>query len=96
MGHYAVKGFKYPKNNNHMLIELTDNGTNRLSTSKVSATALQSTFPFPLRFKAVWQIKSTKPVYAWRAVPPEGFVALGMMCTTTEEPPDIESMRCVP
>jgi Vacuolar protein sorting-associated protein 62 len=96
MGHFVVKGFAYPKSNKHMVIELTDNNTTRLKHSKVSASVLATTFPFPLRFKVVWTLKSAKPVYAWRAVPPEGFLALGMVCTNTEDPPPVECIRCVP
>lgn len=96
MGQYVVSGFAYPKNNRHTTVEVTDNNTTRLRTSKVSATVLATTFPFPLRYKAAWTLKSAKPLYAWRAIAPEGFVALGMLCTTTEEPPSVDAMRCVP
>lgn len=96
MGHYASSGFAYPKNNRFMAIELTDNGTTRLQTSRVSATMISMVFPHPLRFKLAWQLKSSRPVFAWRAVPPEGFIALGMICTTNEDPPELSALRCVP
>ena len=96
MGHYASQGFAYPKSNRFMVVELTDNGTTRLQTSRASATVIAKVFPHPLRFKLAWQLKSSKPVFAWRAVPPDGFIALGMVCTTDEEPPDLTVMRCVP
>jgi hypothetical protein len=79
-----------------MTIELTDNGTRRLQTSKVSATVLFTTFPFPLRWKQVWQLKSANPVFVWKGVAPEGFVTMGMVCSTSEEPPPLGTMRCVP
>ena len=54
--------------------------------------------PFPLRFHMVWnQRHGKKPIYAWKPVPPsDEFVALGCVCTTTDEPPARESVRCVP
>jgi hypothetical protein len=96
MGYYVAKGFAFPKSNRFMAIELTDNNTTRLQTSRVSATVLATIFPFPLRYKLVWQLKSSKPVFAWKAVPPDGFVALGMISTVVEDPPDLNAMRCVP
>lgn len=35
-------------------------------------------------------------MYAWKAVPPDGYVALGMMCTSSEQPPEVTCMRCIP
>jgi hypothetical protein len=35
-------------------------------------------------------------MWAWKPVPPEHFVALGMVCTSTEDPPDTDCLRCVP
>jgi hypothetical protein len=67
-----------------MLIELTDNATTRVLKSKTLATVLQTIFPFPLKMKKVWSMsRGDKSLHAWRAVPPDGFVALGMICTTT-------------
>jgi len=53
--------------------------------------------PYPLRFHEIWsETHGKKPIYAWDPVPPKGFVALGMVCTTTEDAPPLSSMRCVP
>lgn len=35
-------------------------------------------------------------LYAWRPIAPDDFVALGVVCTTTEDPPPADSIRCVP
>mmetsp|Transcript_15005 Transcript_15005/g.34018 ORF Transcript_15005/g.34018 Transcript_15005/m.34018 type:complete len:145 (-) Transcript_15005:203-637(-) len=52
----------------------------------------------PVRLTQIWckRFKGQRQLYVWEAVPPEGFVALGMICSTTEVPPPVESMRCVP
>ena len=88
MGHYACKGFINPasskKASKYMMIELTDNSTTRLLKSKTSATVLFTLFPHPLRMKKVWSMsRGDKSLFAWKAVPPEGFVAMGMLCTST-------------
>ena len=50
------------------------------------------------RCKRVWtcQLYSKQQMYVWRAVPPsEEFVSLGIVCTTSENPPAPDTMRCV-
>lgn len=50
-----------------------------------------------MRFRQVWgQEWKHCAVFAWAAVPPDGFVALGMAVTSTHEPPAVTSIRCVP
>ena len=53
--------------------------------------------PHPVRFRQVWnQQRGRRPFFAWQPVPPgEEFIALGMVGTTSEEPPPVDSMRCV-
>ena len=88
LGHYASSGFISPelskKATKYMLIELTDNSTTRLLKSRTLEAVLTSLFPHPIRMKKVWSlIRGSKSFYAWKAVPPEGFMSLGMFCTTT-------------
>lgn len=41
--------------------------------------------------------KGEKPLYVWSAVPPSArFVALGMIATSSPEPPLPDAMACVP
>ena len=35
-------------------------------------------------------------LYAWKPVAPDDFVVLGIVCTTTEDPPSPDTIRCVP
>jgi hypothetical protein len=88
MGHYACPGFINPastKNSNkYMLVELTDNATSRILKSKTLNTILSSVFPHPLKLKKVWSMsRGGKSLFAWKAIPPDNFVALGMICTNT-------------
>jgi hypothetical protein len=80
------------------LVELTDDNKSRLSRAgRVSRAVLAVVFPHPLRFKEQWHMaRADKYLYAWRPIPPEGYIALGMVCTGSPEPPDVTSLRCVP
>ena len=63
---------------------------------------IEQFFPHPRRFRLVWtHQQGDKPLYTWRAVPPGPpgrslFVAMGMVVTTTEDEPDLTSIRCMP
>ena len=101
LGIYAGKGFTNPLKTRSagrfQLIEVTDNATMRRNRHKVLNSVLNAVCPHPVRFKQVWHLsRGGKSLFAWKAFPPEGFIALGMMCTVKEEPPDLKSMRCVP
>lgn len=98
---YAGKGFTNPLKTRaagrFQLIEVTDNATIRLKRARVLASVIATACPNPTKFKQVWHFaRGNKSLYAWKPIPPEGFVALGMWCTTVDTPPDVKVMRCVP
>ena len=42
-------------------------------------------------------MRGEKQLYVWSAVPPsDSFVALGMVATTTPQPPPLDALHCVP
>jgi hypothetical protein len=101
LGHYAIKGFSNPLSTRSFkkfsTIELTDYATIRLSRAKIMQALLMHVMPHPLRYKQVWHFaRGDRSLYAWKAVAPENFVALGMICTTTDDEPPVDAMRCVP
>jgi len=101
LGYYAGKGFSNPINGRNakrfLTIEVVDQATIRMKRSQTLAAVLNQVFPYPLRYKQVWHLsRGVKPFYAWKPLAPDNFVALGMVCTTTDEPPDVTVMRCVP
>lgn len=104
LGHYANKGFGVPSSTSRLgssryfMVELTDDSKSRISGNQRSSRAvLAAVFPHPLRFKQAWHLaRGDKFLYAWRPVAPEGFIAMGTICSNTDEPPDVTSMRCVP
>lgn len=55
-------------------------------------------FPHPIRFRQIWRSKDkSNALYIWAPVPPSSdYVAVGMLCTTVDEAPDLEELRCMP
>ena len=67
-----------------------------VGNQKTSRAVLAAVFPHPLRFKQAWHLaRGDKFLYAWRAVPPEGFLALGNICSTTGEHSIIDKLACL-
>jgi len=100
LGHVAVGELKDPTKAKRLkklpfeIIEVSDTGSGHKA---VVDQVVQALFPYPLRFHLVWsQSRSKKPMYIWNAVPPSNkYVAMGMVLTDTEDPPDRDCMRCV-
>jgi hypothetical protein len=98
LGYYAHTGFKEPsKSVGNSTIEITDTGGyNFVDTDSLDNAVLQLC-PHPLRFHLVWsETQGKRDLYAWRPVPPKGFLALGMVTTQTDTPPPLAIMQCVP
>ncbi len=102
LGHYAVEGLgqgsrrpKPPAGLQGSALSITDEHTSALFKSRhLSAGHLDYLLPLPVQFRRVW---AQPPLHVWRAVPPsEDYVALGMVCTLSESPPPMDSLRCVP
>jgi len=54
-------------------------------------------FPAAVAYRRLWEVTSGRQnLYVWTPIPPEGFVALGLACTTKAEPPAGAVVRCVP
>jgi len=103
LGHYATEGLSNPMVSGRSLglatVEVTDTAALRLIQRSTALKAvLDKVFPHPLRFKGVWHLSrgGGQPLFAWRATAPDSYLALGMVCTTSEEPPDVSCIRCVP
>jgi hypothetical protein len=105
LGDYACQGgLRSPAEDvggGRVTIELHDTTSTGITSSKLLPAVVAQFCPAPLRFKQVWYKrldKGSPSLYVWRAVPPsQKFVALGMVATTTDDPPPVaDSMRCVP
>ena len=107
LGHYAASGYEEPGKGARMppaIIEVSDTGAGMMSNSEHLAAVIEQLLPTPLRFRLVWhapvtsaQGGATVQLHVWRAVPPgPQFAAVGMVATTSEEPPPLTALRCVP
>jgi hypothetical protein len=103
LGHYASQGFnspsRLPKKEKaaYQTIELTDVATLRMKRAQTLSSVLANIFPHPVRFKSSWHMKrGIFSVYAWKAIAPEHFIAMGHVFTKDEREPDPSIMRCVP
>jgi hypothetical protein len=105
IGHYVAAGLgnaaknSAPSSIKSRTLEIVDLATSTVFRSKMLEPArLNSIMPYPLNFKLIYgQQKGESTLYIWKAVPPTpAYVALGMMATTTQDPPPLNAMRCVP
>jgi len=100
VGHTCTNGLDPPGKGGRaapLVLEVSDSGVT-LGSSEHLHAVVEQLLPTPLRFRLAWfSLQHTPPLYIWRAVPPSGqFVALGMVATTTEEPPPLNALCCVP
>lgn len=107
LGHYAVLDLKDPsktKKGTHWTYEITDTAVARVGSVGVSSQYLMpvidALLPHPVRFRQVWNTvgkRTETHLYAWLPIPPSAeFVALGMIGTTDDDAPPLDSVRCVP
>ena len=94
MGHYASDNVSHPRGQKCQVIEMADCQTLRMRRGRALEAAMNTIMPHPLRFKHVWHLAREKKVlYAWRPVPPEGYVALGTIFTSSGEH-SLQSYAC--
>jgi len=103
LGHFAVQGFSNPskekaKDGGYCILEISDTRAMMLESSSSLESVIDIVLPKPVQFRLEWRKDQAKtPFRAWRAEPPsDDYVALGMIGTTGDEPPPLDSMRCVP
>ena len=100
VGYYATLGDKPPpKDAGCAVLRIRDTKVGKTSRdSDHIQDVLARYLPHPKRFHQVWNKQTgDQELYCWKPVPPsKRFVSLGMICTTTDEPPPVEAVRCVP
>lgn len=98
VGHYATSGFDKPSGGQTLLVK--DGSVGALSfSSDYMKSVIQTYMPHPKRFHLIWnKQKGDKKLFAWRPISPSPskFVALGHVCTTTDEEPPTSCVRLVP
>ena len=99
LGCYANTEYRHPHSSaNCCTIQIKDDGASFGTRSQVTTAGRAAHFPHPKRFHLVWSTnRKGKPLYAWAGVPPsKEYVALGMVFTTHETPPAVETLCCAP
>ena len=78
-------------------VEIADQKAWAMTGSANLPAVTDALFPRPVRFRQQWgQDWKHAGAYAWAAVPPPGFSALGMVLTASPDPPPLDAIRCVP
>jgi len=97
LGHFATNSWSTPRGEK-LVLEITDMSVNGFTPSKWLDAVVWQSLPHPARFHRVWGLQTgSDPIFFWHPVPPTSeFVALGMIVSSTEEPPSIKSVHCVP
>ena len=100
VGHYCGLGYNSPSRDkrDRLILEVTDQGSTRLSGSNWLKHVMDRFMPHPVRFRLIWSVTHGRnKLYSWQPIPPgEGFVALGTIASKTEVPPKLTCIRCVP
>jgi len=99
LGHYVGTGYESPSKdgNDRLTLEITDTQAGFVGGSGWLQHVMNKFMPRPARFRLAWSLNHGKnQFYAWEPIPPsEHFVAMGYVGTTTENPPNVRTMRCV-
>jgi hypothetical protein len=97
VGYYASRTDSAP--DNAFVIHVRDTQVGMVGRrSKHMRDVVRRFMPHPKRFHQVWTKQTgDQDLYVWKPIPhSKSFVALGMVVTTVDEPPDLETIRCVP
>mmetsp|Transcript_23985 Transcript_23985/g.23023 ORF Transcript_23985/g.23023 Transcript_23985/m.23023 type:complete len:612 (+) Transcript_23985:2409-4244(+) len=99
LGHFVGSGYDSPNSDgkDRLTLEITDTQGSFVGGSSWLPHVLDLYLPRPARFRLVWSVThGSNPFYAWEPIPPtDEFVAMGMIGTTKDTPPDVRVMRCV-
>ena len=105
LGHYAAVGYgdSYRSIAPHELksftLEITDTQYSTMFRSpNLELAKLNWLCPHPANYKLAWSMTNKEfSMFVWRLIPPtQNHVALGMICTVTNDPPPLTLARCVP
>lgn len=99
LGNYVGSGYDNPNSDgkDRLTLEITDTQGSFVGGSSWLPHVLDYYMPRPARYRLVWSVThGSNPFYAWEPIPPsDEFVAMGMIGTTDDSPPDPKKMRCV-
>jgi len=105
---YAAVGFDSPDKappptgrrarSGPLTLEVIDDGGGGITGSAKLPAVVRAALPHPTRFQLAWSVQAGKQsLFVWRALSPSStHVSMGMVATTTDEPPPLTAVRCVP
>ena len=100
VGHHVSAGLNKPDANGALLLEIHDTSMLGIQNSPLLPRAVAQLTPRPVGFRLLWSCtggSGGSGLFVWRPLPPsDAFVTLGVVCTGSEVPPDLEQVRCVP
>jgi Ca2+-binding EF-hand superfamily protein len=99
LGGYANNDYRHPRSTtNCCTLQIKDEDASFGAKSAVTKAGKAKHFPHPKRYHQVWSTnRKGQPFFAWSAIPPsKEYVSLGMLFTTTDAPPPLEAICCVP
>ena len=106
--HYAAVGFDSPdkaplpaglrQRAGPLTLEIIDDGGSGITGSAKLPAVVRAAMPHPQRFQLAWSVQAGQQnLYIWRALSPSpNHVPLGMVATSTDVPPPLTCLRCVP
>eukprot|EP00397_Hematodinium_sp_SG-2012_P000034 GEMP01000034.1.p1 GENE.GEMP01000034.1~~GEMP01000034.1.p1 ORF type:complete len:2592 (+),score=768.95 GEMP01000034.1:4628-12403(+) len=99
LGHVASNGPSQPSANRLCcVIEFCDFSVAKGKESPILSAVVNHYCPQPTNWRLAWsQFRGKQHLYVWMPIPPHAsYVAVGMVCTTSPEPPPFTACRCVP
>ena len=96
IGHYATSNHSKPSSSTAKYLRVTD--TDSSWSSDNIDDICKKFLPHPKRFHLEWsKMVGDSLLFVWKPIPPgPEFVALGMVCSNSDEPPPLTSVRVVP
>jgi len=103
LGYYVNSGFTSPAgkagaSGEPLIVQVADPQNSVLTSSGLLRQVIDECCPVPVRYRLVWaRAQGKHSFYAWLPVAPsDRIVAIGMVATTTPDPPTTDLVRCVP
>mmetsp|Transcript_5367 Transcript_5367/g.6871 ORF Transcript_5367/g.6871 Transcript_5367/m.6871 type:complete len:464 (+) Transcript_5367:756-2147(+) len=99
IGFYGSDNLNKPKKSPRpkiIQLEAPGNLFGRSSINDELPILLDVCFPPPIGYHRIFEASGRKNFYVWKPDPPETFIAMGIVATTDDAPPPLETIRCVP
>ena len=80
-----------------MTLQLTDNATLRMKRAQTQAAVMKESIPASGEVQRnLAHEERSELIVCMKPIPPEGYASLGQLFTSTDRPPDVRTIHCVP